>query len=133
MFLNVCKQTFHISNASISQRVSKRWFTVKSSAYFYLKTKMQADLQICISVPLVSYSWRYTSKKKCLSFYVTIIFTLHKESRNLLPCSNTIRSFFVAEKSAVLKNMWFFNPFLYNIENWPNKLEKQCVMKLQEF
>ena len=24
---------------------------------------MQADLQICISVPLLSYSWRYTSKK----------------------------------------------------------------------
>ena len=32
---------------------SKRCFNVKSSAYhFYMKTKILADLQICISVPL---------------------------------------------------------------------------------
>ena len=51
LFLNVCKQNFHISRASISK--SKRRFNVKSSAYyFHMKTKMLSDFQICISVPL---------------------------------------------------------------------------------
>ena len=31
---------------------SKRYFNVKSSAYFYMKTEILADFQICISVPL---------------------------------------------------------------------------------
>ena len=41
----------HISRAHISK--SKRCFNVKSSTYyFHMKTKILADFQICISVPL---------------------------------------------------------------------------------
>ena len=52
MFLNVCKQTFlHMSRAHISK--SKRCFIVISLLYyFYMKTKIWTDFQICISVPL---------------------------------------------------------------------------------
>ena len=52
LFLNVCKQTFRIiSRAHISK--SKRCFNVKSSTYyFYIKTRISADFQIWISVPL---------------------------------------------------------------------------------
>ena len=43
LFLNICKQTFHIS-----QR-----FNVKSSAYyFHMKTRLSADFPICIGIPL---------------------------------------------------------------------------------
>ena len=49
MFLNVCKQTFHVSHVP----KSKRYFNVKSSTYyFHMKTKILTDFQICISVPL---------------------------------------------------------------------------------
>ena len=52
MFLNVYKQTFHISHVRISQK-SKMCFNMKSSAYyFHMKTKLLTDFQICISVPL---------------------------------------------------------------------------------
>ena len=51
MFLNVCKQTIHISQVHISQNVEG--FNVKSSTYyFHVKTKRLADFQICISDPL---------------------------------------------------------------------------------
>ena len=41
----------HISHAHVSE--SKRCFNVKSSTYcFHMKTKILADFQICISVPL---------------------------------------------------------------------------------
>ena len=52
LFLNVCKQTFRIiSRAHISK--SKRCFNVKSSTnFFYIKTRISADFQIWISVPL---------------------------------------------------------------------------------
>ena len=57
MILNVYKQTFHmfvnklISPAHISE--SKMCFNVKSPAYFFhMKTKILADFQKCISVPL---------------------------------------------------------------------------------
>ena len=44
--LNVCKQTFQISQV-------KRCFNVKSSTYyFHLKTKILADVHICISALL---------------------------------------------------------------------------------
>ena len=52
MFLNVYKQTFHISHVRISQK-SKMCFNMKSSAYyFHMKKKLLTDFQICISVPL---------------------------------------------------------------------------------
>ena len=49
MFAN---QTFHKSHVRISQKV-KGDFNVKSSTYyFHMKTKILADFQTCISVPL---------------------------------------------------------------------------------
>ena len=42
MFRHVCKQKLHISRACISQKLH----------YFYLKTNMLADFQICINIPL---------------------------------------------------------------------------------
>ena len=52
MFLNVYKQTFHMSHVRISQK-SKMCFNTKSSTYyFHMKTKLLTDFQICISVPL---------------------------------------------------------------------------------
>ena len=55
MFLNVCKQTFHIYHiyhfAHVSK--SKRCFNVKSPIYyFHIKANTIPDFQICISVPL---------------------------------------------------------------------------------
>ena len=51
MFLNVCKQTFHISSRAHISR-SKRCFNVKSSTYyFHMKEKILADFEICIIVP----------------------------------------------------------------------------------
>ena len=53
MFLKVCKQSFHISRAYISE--SKRCFNVKPSAYyFHMKTNILADFQTCIIVPLTN-------------------------------------------------------------------------------
>ena len=46
LFLNVCKQTYHITYVRISQKVK---FSIY---YFHLKTQILADFQICISVPL---------------------------------------------------------------------------------
>ena len=40
----LCKQTFHISHVHISQK--------SSTYYFHVKSKILADFQICISVPL---------------------------------------------------------------------------------
>ena len=52
LFLNICKQTFHISHVCISQKV-KGYFNVKSSTYyFHMERKKLGDFQICISVPL---------------------------------------------------------------------------------
>ena len=50
MFLNVCKQTFHISHVRIPQKV--KGFNVKY--YFQMKTKMLIYFQICIGVPLMT-------------------------------------------------------------------------------
>ena len=64
MSLNVCKQTFHISHAHIS----KSSFNVKSSTYyFHMKTKIMADFQICISIPL-----RYCKEIADLLFWVIL-------------------------------------------------------------
>ena len=49
--MNVCEQTFHISHVRISHKV--KGFNVKCSTYyFHMETKILADFQICISVPL---------------------------------------------------------------------------------
>ena len=49
MFVN---KLFTISHAHISK--SKGCFNLKSSAYyFHMKTKILADFQICVSVPLI--------------------------------------------------------------------------------
>ena len=56
MFLNVWNFS-HISRAYISK--SKRWFNVKSSTYFHMKTKILIYFQICISVPLNSFFFLY--------------------------------------------------------------------------
>ena len=51
MFLNVCKQKFHISHLRISQKL--KCVDVETSAYYYhVKRKILWDFQICISVPL---------------------------------------------------------------------------------
>ena len=43
LFLNVCKQIVHMSHVSIFQKVK---------VVFHMKTKILADFQICISVPV---------------------------------------------------------------------------------
>ena len=48
MFVN--KPPTYISHAHISK--SKRYFDVKFSRYFHMKTKVLRNFQICISVPL---------------------------------------------------------------------------------
>ena len=74
LFLNVCKQIFHISQVRISEKVkgvlmqdiiylymsSKIFlFNVKSSTYyFYMKKKILTDFQNCISIPLRKLSAR---------------------------------------------------------------------------
>ena len=51
--LNAYKQTFPIFHMRISQKV-KGVLNVKSSTYyFHMKTKILAEFQICISVPLI--------------------------------------------------------------------------------
>ena len=52
--LYVCKQTFHIFPVRITLLYThKCCYNAKPSAYFfYVKTKMSVDFQICISVPL---------------------------------------------------------------------------------
>ena len=52
MSLNVCEQTFYISHLCISQNV--KGFLMWHLRHFYSKTKILADFQICISVPLSS-------------------------------------------------------------------------------
>ena len=51
MFLNVCKQNFHILTCAYLK--NKTCLYAKSSAYyFHMKTKILPDFRICISVPL---------------------------------------------------------------------------------
>ena len=73
MFLNDCKQIFHISfhiytcvyiRAYISK--SKRRLNVKSSTYyFHMKTKILADFQICFSISLKHDV--FSLSRKCLN------------------------------------------------------------------
>ena len=46
--MKVCKQTFHISHLRIWEINNVKF----STYYFHMKTKILADFQICISVPL---------------------------------------------------------------------------------
>ena len=52
LFLDACKQTFHISYVRISQNLKGVLMWI-SSTYFHVKTKILADFQIYISVPLM--------------------------------------------------------------------------------
>ena len=52
MFLNVCKQTFHILHVRISQKLKSVLIWNLQHNIFNIKTKILADFQICISVPL---------------------------------------------------------------------------------
>ena len=61
MFPYVCKQTFYISRACISQKVKSD--AILSVHYFDVKTKMLAEFQIYISAPL-----RITYNDKLWSF-----------------------------------------------------------------
>ena len=75
MFLNVCKQTFHVSHVHISQKLKEvllrnLWHIIfiyceiydisfsyieKSMTYhFHIKKKILTDFHICVSVPLSS-------------------------------------------------------------------------------
>ena len=49
MFLKICKQTFHISHVCIFQKVKG----VLMWNIQHIKTKILADFQFCISVPLI--------------------------------------------------------------------------------
>ena len=79
--MNVSKQTFHILQVRISQKV-KGIFNLKPSAYhFQMKTKILAPLQTCISVSLSSkWHWRHTIdvKHNCIQ---SIKITLYIKSR----------------------------------------------------
>ena len=53
--MQVADHFSHISRAHISKR--RMYFNVKSLAYyFHVKANILADFQICISVPLISWS-----------------------------------------------------------------------------
>ena len=56
MFLNACKHAFHISHMHISQKV--KGVLMWKLQHIVFKTKIFADLQICISIPL---NWKYTN------------------------------------------------------------------------
>ena len=84
LFLNVCKQTFHISDVRKSQKVEH--FNVKlSTYYFHMKTKILADFQICISVPLRSQNTFFFEVEKYWGFFgfFYFCFFLHKTMKKL--------------------------------------------------
>ena len=71
MFLNVCKQIFHISRVRISQKV-KKWFNKKfSTYYFHMKTKILTNFQSCNSVPLSWSTWK-SSKDIFFEYFLQI-------------------------------------------------------------
>ena len=53
LFLNACKQTFHILYVCISQNVKDVIMWNLWHIFVHVKTNIQADFQICISVPLI--------------------------------------------------------------------------------
>ena len=59
LFLNVCKQTFHISHVRISQKLKGVFMRNRKHIIFIMKTKILADFQICIGVPLFPSVWFY--------------------------------------------------------------------------
>ena len=69
MFLNVCKQTFHISYMCISQNVKSVLMWNIWHIIFMWRRRILADFQISISVPLrnlVSWSAAFLLKKKSI-------------------------------------------------------------------
>ena len=53
LFMNVSKQTFHISHVRISHKLKFLIINVRPSIYyFHMKTKILAGFQICISMAL---------------------------------------------------------------------------------
>ena len=134
MFLNVYKQTFHISHVRISQK-SKMCFNTKSSTYyFHMKTELLTDFQICISVPLnknftkicVSYSFRFTFLCSLPDIKIAwnlrksnIIQALLQSSRNMEKSKHQIMSFnctaFLGQESVQFYiSMWKFEPLKLN-------------------
>ena len=53
MFPYVCKKIFHISRVRITQKVNAVIMRNLPYNFFYLKTKISVDFQICMSVPLI--------------------------------------------------------------------------------
>ena len=49
LFLNVCKESFHITHVCISQKVK---YVLMCNLQHIMKTKIVADFQICLNVPL---------------------------------------------------------------------------------
>ena len=54
MLLHACKQTFHIFPVRKTQKVNIAINAKPFAYYFYVKTKTSVDLQICISVLLMT-------------------------------------------------------------------------------
>ena len=53
MFLNVCKQIFHISKVRISQKVKRDIMLNLRDTIFYIKANVLQDSHICICVLLI--------------------------------------------------------------------------------
>ena len=54
LLLNVCKLTFHIPHVRATQKI-KVVLMRNLQHYFHMKTKILADFQVCVSVPLKTY------------------------------------------------------------------------------
>ena len=98
MFVN--KSFTYLSRALISE--SKRCFNLKSSTYyFHIKTKISADFQICISVPLKITVWK-TSIVHIWSFLVHIIPAFGLNARKYEPEKLQIGTLFTHWKSKLI-------------------------------
>ena len=99
MFVN--KPFTYLSRALISK--SKRCFNLKSSTYyFHIKTKISADFQICISVPLKITVWK-TSIVHIWSFLVHIIPAFGLNARKYEPEKLQIGTLFTHWKSNLFR------------------------------
>ena len=96
MILNVCKQNLHISRAHISK--GKECFNVKPSTnYFHMKTKIFADFQICISVPL----GKCDPKKHC-QFKLKLYTQTNSNMKNSMVIFIFFLFFFLKKKKTTL-------------------------------
>ena len=106
MFLNVCKQTFHTSHVRISQKVKGIWNVKSSTYYFYMKTKILADFQICISIPLINFKAIVLKKTSVgvhlitdnasfrfkISFHAQVYLNIHVRNTQILKYSILFKS-----------------------------------------